>query len=473
MGCAASKVEHEDTVRRCKERRRHMKDAVAARQLLASAHADYLRSLRVTAAALSRFAQGHPSLAVSHNTAPVLLSAAAPPPATARALPTPPPSTAASSSLPPPTPLSQHPLQPPPPPPPAQGQAAAAAQPTPVRAPRRPRRLRVPHILSDSSVASPAASSFRKQPVVGTPSSSSAWDWENFYPPSPPDSEFFERRKADMEESNRLRELEEEEKARAYIHRPHPYNLKEEDEVDDADEEEEEDEEKEGMHCGGWEDDEEHYASTTTSETRSEEDGEMGNRSECGFAARSECGYVARSEYGGTAPSEYGAVQLPLRRDERSEAGDSSSTVTAATEMRMVVRHRTLAEIVAAIEEYFVKAAEAGDGVSELLEASRAQLDRNFRQLKSTKIHRLCFRNQNAIRVVVLNSISFLLQRRCTTLTVFSRRCRQHGRQSLHWLYATSWIRMRWRWSHQKGRAMDPRWSSFWLGRRNSMRRSR
>jgi hypothetical protein len=51
--------------------------------------------------------------------------------------------------------------------------------------------------------------------------------------------------------------------------------------------------------------------------------------------------------------------------------------------MRMVVRHRTLSEIVAAIEEYFVKAADAGDGVSELLEASRAQLDRNFRQIKS------------------------------------------------------------------------------------------
>ncbi|KAK3157150.1 hypothetical protein QOZ80_2AG0116850 [Eleusine coracana subsp. coracana] len=383
MGCAASKVEHEDTVRRCKERRRHMKDAVAARQLLASAHADYLRSLRVTAAALSRFAQGHPSLAVSHHTAPVLLSAAAPPPpaTAARALPTPPPSTAASSSLPPPTPLSQHPLQPPPPPPPPQSQAAAMGQPAPVRAPRRPRRLRVPHILSDSSVAaSPAPSSFRKQPPVGTPSSSSAWDWENFYPPSPPDSEFFERRKADLEEANRLREFEEEEKARAYLH---PHNLKEEDEED---EEEEEDEEKEGIHCGGWEDDEEHYASTTTSETRSEEDEEMGTRSECGFAARSECRYVARSEYGGTAPSEYAAVQLPLRRDERSEAGDSS-TVTAATEMRMVVRHRTLAEIVAAIEEYFVKAAEAGDGVSELLEASRAQLDRNFRQLKKTVYH--------------------------------------------------------------------------------------
>ncbi|KAF8689368.1 hypothetical protein HU200_041909 [Digitaria exilis] len=384
MGCAASKVEQEDTVRRCKERRRHMKDAVAARQQLASAHADYLRSLRVTAAALSRFAQGHPSLAVSHHTAPVLLSAAAPPPApgAARALPTPPPSTAASSSLPPPTPLAQHP----PPPPAAPQPQMAAAGPAPVRAPR-PRRLRVPHILSDSSVASPAQSSFRKQPPVGTPSSSSAWEWENFYPPSPPDSEFFERRKADVEQANRLRELEEEEKARAYLQHHHPYNLKEEDEFEDDDDDDKVDHEREEMHCGGWEDDEEHYASTTTSETRSEDEGEMGTRSECGFAARSECGFVARSEYGGTAVSEYAAVPLPLRRDERSEAGDSSSTVTAATEMRMVVRHRTLEEIVAAIEEYFVKAADAGNDVSELLEASRAQLDRNFRQLKKTVYH--------------------------------------------------------------------------------------
>jgi len=391
MGCTASKVEQEDTVRRCKERRRHMKDAVAARQLLASAHADYLRSLRVTAATLSRFAQGHPSLAVSHHTAPVLLSAAAPPPApsAAHALPTPAPSTATSSSLPPPTPFAQHPHPPPQPQP----------QPAPARAPR-PRRLRVPHILSDSSVASPAQSSFRKQPPVGTPSSSSAWDWENFYPPSPPDSEFFVRRKAEVEQASRLRELDEEEKARAYLHHHTHYNLKEEDEAAE-DDDGEVDHEPEGMHCGGWEDDE-HYASTTTSETRSEDEGEMGDRSECGFAARSECGFVIRSEYGGTAPSEYAAVPLPLRRDERSEAGDSSSTVTAATEMRMVVRHRTLAEIVAAIEEYFVKAADSGNDVSELLEASRAQLDRNFRQLKSMREHKLWLKNENVIQIVVL-----------------------------------------------------------------------
>jgi hypothetical protein len=102
--------------------------------------------------------------------------------------------------------------------------------------------------------------------VVGTLSSSSAWDWENFYLPSPPDSKFFERRKANIKETNRLRKLEEEEKVRVYLHHIHPHNLKE-DVVD-----EEEEDEKEVMHCGRWEDDEEHYASTTTSETRLEED---------------------------------------------------------------------------------------------------------------------------------------------------------------------------------------------------------
>ena len=56
----------------------------------------------------------------------------------------------------------------------------------------------------------------------------------------------------------------------------------------------------------------------------------------------------------------------------------------------MVVRNRTLSEIVAASEEYFVKAADAGDNVSELLEASRAQLDRNFQQLKSNRHYTNC-----------------------------------------------------------------------------------
>jgi len=59
---------------------------------------------------------------------------------------------------------------------------------------------------------------------------------------------------------------------------------------------------------------------------------------------------------------------------------DSASSVA---EMKMVVRHRDLREIVEAIKENFDNAASAGDQVSEMLEISKAQLDRSFKQLRS------------------------------------------------------------------------------------------
>uniref|UniRef100_A0A452YVY3 DUF630 domain-containing protein n=2 Tax=Aegilops tauschii subsp. strangulata TaxID=200361 RepID=A0A452YVY3_AEGTS len=433
MGCAASKVEQEDTVRRCKERRRNIKDAVAARQLLASAHADYLRSLRVTAAALSRFAQGHSSLTVSHHTAPVLLTTAAPP-----ALHAPAPaamSSVASSSLPPPTPLPRH--QPPPPPPPQQQQpqqpqpqAAAAA--LRVDMDPRMRRLKVPHILSDSSVAS----SFRKPPVVGTPSSSSAWDWENFYPPSPPDSEFFDRRKTDLEEANRLRELDDEAKARGHPQRRHDH-LKEEDEVDDSHGEDEEETEREDMHCGGWEDEEDHYASTTTSETRSEE-GEVGNRSECGFAAR--------SEYGGTAPSEYAAVPMQLRRAPR---GQRSGTPSPRSRGRPRCGWW----------------------------CATARSQRSSRPSRSTSSRRptpaTACRSSWRPAAHSSTATSSNSKRRCTTPTACYQHWLRHGLQSRHWLCATSWTPIHWRWGQWKGRAMGQHWSGSWPGKRSYMRRSR
>jgi hypothetical protein len=45
----------------------------------------------------------------------------------------------------------------------------------------------------------------------------------------------------------------------------------------------------------------------------------------------------------------------------------------AEEELRMVVRHRSLAEVAAGLEEYFVKASVAGDTVSSLLEASTTE----------------------------------------------------------------------------------------------------
>lgn len=55
----------------------------------------------------------------------------------------------------------------------------------------------------------------------------------------------------------------------------------------------------------------------------------------------------------------------------------------ANLENRIVVRHRDLGEIVAALMEYFDKAASAGEQVTEMLEAGRDQLDRSFKQLRS------------------------------------------------------------------------------------------
>lgn len=58
MGCSQSKIENEETVRRCKERKRHMKDAVSTRNAFAAAHSAYAMALKNTGAALSDYAQG-------------------------------------------------------------------------------------------------------------------------------------------------------------------------------------------------------------------------------------------------------------------------------------------------------------------------------------------------------------------------------------------------------------------------------
>ncbi|XP_057464411.1 nitrate regulatory gene2 protein-like [Actinidia eriantha] len=58
MGCTQSKIENEETVARCKERKRYMKDAVVARNAFAAAHAAYAVSLKNAGAALSDYAHG-------------------------------------------------------------------------------------------------------------------------------------------------------------------------------------------------------------------------------------------------------------------------------------------------------------------------------------------------------------------------------------------------------------------------------
>ncbi|MED6174014.1 hypothetical protein PIB30_064964 [Stylosanthes scabra] len=58
MGCSQSKIENEEAVARCKERKHFMKLAVSARNAFAAAHSSYATSLKGAGAALTDFAQG-------------------------------------------------------------------------------------------------------------------------------------------------------------------------------------------------------------------------------------------------------------------------------------------------------------------------------------------------------------------------------------------------------------------------------
>ncbi|THU62612.1 hypothetical protein C4D60_Mb01t06940 [Musa balbisiana] len=94
MGCAHSRVNNDEAVTRCKERRQWMKAAVVARNAFAAAHSAYAASLKDTGAALSEFGQvaAHDSVHSSSSSstgAPVIAAPVQPP--TETLLPPPPP----------------------------------------------------------------------------------------------------------------------------------------------------------------------------------------------------------------------------------------------------------------------------------------------------------------------------------------------------------------------------------------------
>ncbi|KAL0007547.1 hypothetical protein SO802_009049 [Lithocarpus litseifolius] len=422
MGCTASKLDNEDTVRRCKERRSLMKQAVYARHHLAAAHADYIRSLRLTGSALSTFAKGE-HLSVSHQTPAVLLHSP-------------------SNHIPP-----RVPSQPPPPlqPQPQQPQPRFSPSPSPtiqtsklphiLSASTTPRRVKttakvakrrqpkLPHILSESSLASstPRSESFGHFSNYGptahqasstyssTPSQSqgsSVWNWENFYPPSPPDSEFFHQRAQSLGDPHRNHHLDpdyDDEEDEGEVHDGHETEKSEYDFFEKKVEnnrkipEATTTEQREEVECSEWDD---HYSTTTSSsdeEEEEEDEGEGGARGrgdEDDRDLRSEIG--ARSNFGSSVREESVREELlrkyPTRSEKLEDVAASSSagmsyTAGEMSDRRMVVRHKDLKEIVEAIKEYFDKEAAAGDQVSEMLEVGRAQLDRSFRQLKKTVYH--------------------------------------------------------------------------------------
>ncbi|CAI9772344.1 unnamed protein product [Fraxinus pennsylvanica] len=98
MGCAQSKIDNEESVSRCKERRNLMKEAVSVRNAFASAQSGYAVSLKNTGAALSDYGAGEvppppPAMAVGPGE-----------PSVAERPPPPPPHSMVESSLPPPPP---------------------------------------------------------------------------------------------------------------------------------------------------------------------------------------------------------------------------------------------------------------------------------------------------------------------------------------------------------------------------------
>ncbi|KAL2236063.1 UNVERIFIED_CONTAM: Protein ALTERED PHOSPHATE STARVATION RESPONSE 1 [Sesamum indicum] len=106
MGCAQSKIDNEESVSRCKERRNIMKEAVSVRNAFASAHSGYAVSLKDTGAALSDYAQGEvpppPPEAVAPSDPPVTEQPPPPPPPPMESsLPPPPPPLPTFSPMPP------------------------------------------------------------------------------------------------------------------------------------------------------------------------------------------------------------------------------------------------------------------------------------------------------------------------------------------------------------------------------------
>ncbi|XP_021279906.1 uncharacterized protein LOC110413435 [Herrania umbratica] len=429
MGCAASKLDNEETVRRCKDRRRLMKEAVHARHHLAAAHADYCRSLRFTGSALSSFAAGE-HLSVSDETPAVLLHPVNPSPPSPR------------KPIPPRVPPSPSPsLHPPPPPPfspspsptiassklPHILSASSMSSSAPNR--RRPRKLapKLPHILSESSPSSSPQSSKSgfsnnffptayqaNSTYSNTPSqASSVWNWENFYPPSPPDSEFFDGKLQQQKQqlprrhhhldSNNLEDTEdtETEKSEYDFFRPQKLNHRYNSNSNNAKSNFDEETEREEVQCSEWGDHDRYTTTSSSDEEEQDEDDDVASRSEIG--TRSNFGSSVRGEseklhhLRNQTPPVQPQPQQPIygastgnKMDNKSEdAGSSAGSYRtgAMMDMKMVVRHRDLKEIVDAIKENFDKAAAAGDQVSEMLEIGRAQLDKSFRQLKKTVYH--------------------------------------------------------------------------------------
>ncbi|XP_078441799.1 protein ROLLING AND ERECT LEAF 2-like [Wolffia australiana] len=164
MGCAQSKMEGDEAVARCKERRLFMKEAVAARNAFAAAHSAYAFALRDTGAAVHDYALVEAPDVICQTTAP--LSPPPPPP--------PPPNPASSAAK---SPLDAA-LPPPPPPPPPEfppsplQRAASMPDLPPPKPPLRP-SPQTPSIREDAAADDAAAAA----PALASSPQPPGWDY--------------------------------------------------------------------------------------------------------------------------------------------------------------------------------------------------------------------------------------------------------------------------------------------------------
>ncbi|XP_024980114.1 nitrate regulatory gene2 protein-like [Cynara cardunculus var. scolymus] len=108
MGCTQSKIENEEIVNRCKERKTVMKESVSSRNAFAAAHFSYAAALKNTGAALSDYAQGevqfpdnhHPSSVDAVSSSTTILPPAPPQPPYESLLPPPPPPLERAATMP-------------------------------------------------------------------------------------------------------------------------------------------------------------------------------------------------------------------------------------------------------------------------------------------------------------------------------------------------------------------------------------
>jgi hypothetical protein len=344
-----------------------MKEAVYARHYLAAAHSDYCNSLRLTGSALCTFAAGEP-LAVSDDIPAVFVNT---------------------------TTKKTH--QPPPPPPSATVTTSKLPNTSETRRRKPPPKL--PHILSDSSVCSTPRSEFPNwffptahQAPSTASETSSVWNWENFHPPpSPPNSEYFRQLSQPPNHKSKIPNLEATgsdsesdsfynmfhsknhiqklkiQTINSYSQNQHQLNSSKaegferersepEPEPKPEPDPDRSETEREEVRCSDWED---CYGSTSSSDREEEIDG-------------------LRSS---AKPESVTGGDIPARKDEKT--GD-------VKEEKVTMKHKDLKEIVDAVRENFEKAAVAGDELSEMLQISRAQLDRSFSQLKSKILFCAC-----------------------------------------------------------------------------------